>query len=107
MNDTLRLILTIGIFVIPPFVFGRLLINPKINRKLFASLSSLYVGLLFLLISIMYGQLKPIEIGVGLFLFILAFPGTFPVFYIFYPRLKDHAESLAKKSKGINSENKA
>jgi len=97
MSDALELILTFGMFIIPPFIFGRLLLNPKINRRLFASLSSLYVGLLLLLSTIMYSPFKPVELGV--FLFIIAFPGTFPVFYLFYPGLKDHAESLTKNKK--------
>jgi len=45
----------------------------------------------------MYSPFKPVELGV--FLFIIAFPGTFPVFYLFYPGLKDHAESLTKNKK--------
>jgi len=40
MSNALKLISTIGMFTIPPFVFGRLLINPRIKRWLFAFLSS-------------------------------------------------------------------
>jgi len=97
MSNALKLILTIGVFTIPPFVFGRLLVNPKIKRWLFAFLSSLYVGLLLSLLTILYSQFKPVEIG--LFMFIIAFPGTFPVFYLFYPGAKQIVASLTKKAK--------
>ena len=95
MNNALKLIITLGIFVIPPFIVGRLLLSAKIDRQKFSSLCSLLAGTTLLLLVIMYVQFQTVAIGI--FLFIIAFPVTFPVFYVLYPRLKKRVESRIKR----------
>lgn len=94
MNNILKIVLTIGIFVIPPFVFSRLILVPIISRKLFSILSSLLIGIQFFLLVQLFVQFKPFLIGSLLFIFSLA--GGFPVSYFLYPGLKSWIESIRK-----------
>lgn len=94
MNDKLLVILTFGIFVIPPFVFSRLILIPSISRKLFSLLSSLLVGIQFFLLVQIFVQFQPLLIGS--LLFIGSLPGTFLVVYFLYPGLKSWIESFRK-----------
>jgi len=95
MSNILKLVLTLGIFVIPPFVLGRLVINDGMNRQRFSALSSLLIGTQLLILVLLYVKFRPLAIG--MFLFFISFPGTFPVFYALYPQLKKRIESRMKK----------
>lgn len=95
MSNILKLVITLGIFVIPPFTLGRLIINDKINRRRFSALSSLLIGTQLLILVLLYVKFQPLAIG--MFLFFISFPGTFPVFYSLYPRLKERIKSRMKK----------
>lgn len=94
MNNILKIVLTLGMFVIPPFVFSRLILFPSISRKLFSFLSSLLVGIQFFLLVQLFVQFEPFLIGS--LLFIGSLLGTFPVFYFLYPGLKSWIESFRK-----------
>lgn len=96
MGNILKLILTLGMFTIPPFVLGRLLLCAKMDRRTFSGLSSLLIGTQLLLLVLLFVQFQPLAIG--MFLFLMAFPGTFPVFYILYPRLKERVEARVNKN---------
>ena len=94
MNDILKVVLILGMFIVPPFVFSRLILVPSISRRLFSLLSSLLVGIQFFLLVQLIVQFEPLLIG-GL-LFIGSLPGTFLVFYFLYPGLKSWIESFRK-----------
>jgi hypothetical protein len=91
----LRLIGTLGIFIIPSFIFARLIITSKINRLMFSLLSSIVVGIILFLLVIVYVHFHPIS--TGLILFVLAIPGTFPISFLLYPGLKSRIELRMKK----------
>ncbi len=95
MSIPLRIILIFGIFLIPSFIFAKLITSSRINRKLFSILSSLAVGLILFILAIMFVKFHPLVIG--LILFILAIPGTFPASYLLYPGLKSRIESRITK----------
>lgn len=96
MSNIAKLLITFGIFLIPPFVFARLILIPRISRVMFSLFCTLLVGFQLFFVTLMYADYKPWMIG-GI-LFIFAFLGCFPVFYLLYPGLKSRIEKYAKSN---------
>ena len=90
MTTEVKLLVTLGIFIIPFLFLPRLIIMPKLNRVRFSLLSTSLVGVQLFTISILFVDYKPLTIG--LIMLLLAVPGTFPTFYILYPNLKSFIE---------------
>jgi hypothetical protein len=95
MSIPIKVVLTLGLILIPSFVFARLITIPTINRKIFSLLSSLLIGFQLFILVIMYVRFQTIVIG--LILFVFAIPGTFPAAYFLYPGLKTRIETRMKK----------
>jgi hypothetical protein len=95
MNPLIKLVITIGIFAIPPFLFAKLILRPNIDRKVFSLLASLLMGLQLFTLVVLYVDLKAIIVGF-LLLFFSIIVG-FPIAYLLYPRLKSRVENYAKK----------
>jgi hypothetical protein len=75
--------------------YGKLLLHPKITRARFALALSFLLGMMFFLLSITFGGVK--LLGVGLIFLILGFPGGYPIAYYLYPIMKARAQNRINK----------
>lgn len=86
MINSLKCILSLLVVYMPVFIILGIRRLPKITRKQFAATMAGAIGLQLFLLAIMF--IKDNSTVVAVILFILAFPGVYPVAYIYYPRYK-------------------
>ena len=95
MNDSVRCILTLFIIYMPVFVIYGMTYFPNVTRSRFAIVMSSAIGLQLFILAIMF--IENLSIPVGLILFILAFPGVYPIAYSYFPRFKERIEKRMSK----------
>ena len=90
MINSVRCILALCVVYMPVFVILGMGRFPKITRKQFAAMMASALGLQLFLLTVMFVQDNSIVVAV--ILFILAFPGVYPIAYMYYPRYKARIE---------------
>lgn len=85
MGDTLRCIVTPGLFLVLPYLF-RWFLSSGMTRHRYALIASLSLGITFFLLAIMFVDESAFLLGVIIFICILI--GGYPFNYLIYPALK-------------------
>lgn len=80
----MEILITIGLFISLPRIY-RFLLDREIDRKLFSFISSLLLGLVFFVLSIIFPGEYHMETGVILLLIVVIF--GYPIQYLLYPFL--------------------
>lgn len=90
MSNSLRCIVTLFVVYMPVFVILGIRRFPKITQKQFALTMASALGLQLFLLAVMF--VKANSTIVAVILLVLAFPGVYPIAYIYYPRYKKWIE---------------
>jgi hypothetical protein len=92
----LSCVTTIGLFISIPFIY-RLILQRSPARSWFASLSSLTVGGVFFLLTVMF--VEEGLISIGLMMFLIVFVVGYILNYLLYPQILKFSKQNARPDK--------